>query len=51
MADCYEAQGNLELALETLRQMDLGDPAVQERITALEQEISASLHALFHKEG
>ena len=37
MADCYEAQGNLELALETLRQMDLGDPAVQERITALEQ--------------
>ena len=38
MADCYEAQGNWELALETLRRMDLNDPAVKSRIDALEQK-------------
>ena len=37
MADCYEAQGNLDLALSTLRRMDRNDPAVMERINALEQ--------------
>ena len=37
MADCYEAQGNWDLALETLRSMDPSDPAVSERIGALEQ--------------
>ncbi len=37
MADCYEAQGNWNLALETLRKMDRGDAAVTERINALER--------------
>ena len=38
MADCYEAQGKWELALETLRRMDRNDAAVTERIAALEQK-------------
>lgn len=37
MADCYEAQGNLDKALETLRQMDTGDSTVAGRIASLEQ--------------
>lgn len=37
MADCYEAQGNWELALETLRKMDRSDVTATERIAALEQ--------------
>jgi Leucine-rich repeat (LRR) protein len=37
MVDCYEAQGNWDMALETLRQMDRDDEAVTERIAALEQ--------------
>lgn len=37
MADCYEAQGNWDMALEILRQMDRNDPAVTERIAALER--------------
>lgn len=37
MADCYEAQGKWDLALETLRRMDRNDTAVTERIAALEQ--------------
>ena len=37
MADCYEAQGNWDKALETLRRMDLNDKAVSARIAALEQ--------------
>ncbi len=37
MADCYEAQGNLDKALETLRQMDTGDSTVARRIASLEQ--------------
>ena len=37
MADCYEAQENWDLALETLRRMDRNDPNVTERISALEQ--------------
>ena len=37
MADCYEAQGNWDLALETLRKMDRDDASVAERIAALEQ--------------
>ena len=37
MVDCYEAQGNWDMALETLRQMDRDDPVVIERIAALEQ--------------
>ena len=37
MADCYEAQENWELALETLRRMDRNDPSVKSRIDALEQ--------------
>ncbi len=37
MADCYEAQGNWDMALETLRRMDLEDKAVRDRIAALEQ--------------
>ena len=38
MADCYEAQGNWDLALETLRRMDRNNTAVTERISALEQQ-------------
>ena len=37
MADCYEAQGNWDRALEILRQMDRNDPVVTERIAALER--------------
>lgn len=37
MADCYEAQGNWDLALETLRKMDRSEIAVTERISALER--------------
>ena len=37
MADCYEAQGKWELALETLRRMDRNDATVTERIAAVEQ--------------
>lgn len=37
MVDCYEAQGNWDMALETLRQMDLDDEVVAERIAALER--------------
>lgn len=37
MADCYESQGNWDLALETLRRMDRADASVAERIAALEQ--------------
>ena len=37
MADCYEAQGNWDMALETLRRMDRNDAAVTGRIAALEQ--------------
>lgn len=37
MADCYEAQDKLELALETLRRMDTGDSRVAGRIASLEQ--------------
>ena len=38
MADCYEAQGNWDMALEILRRMDREDPTVSERIDALEQK-------------
>ena len=37
MADCYEAQGNWDRALEIMRKMDLNEQAVSERIAALEQ--------------
>ena len=37
MADCYEAQGNWDLALGTLRRLDRDDGAATERIAALEQ--------------
>lgn len=36
MADCYEALGNYDRALEVLRRMDLQDETVRERIAALE---------------
>jgi len=36
-ADCYEAQGNLEKALEYLRRLDLNEEWVRERIARLEQ--------------
>ncbi len=39
MADCYEAQDNLEMALETLRELDRNDPAVNSRIDTLEQKL------------
>lgn len=37
MADCYEAQGNLDKALEVLRLLDTRDPEVAQRIMALEK--------------
>ena len=37
MADCYEAQGNLDKALEVLRLLDTHDPEVAQRIMALER--------------
>ena len=37
MVDCYEAQENWDMALETLRRMDRNDAAVTERIAAMEQ--------------
>lgn len=36
MADCYEAMGNYDKALELLRSMDLSDRSVQSRIDRLE---------------
>ena len=38
MADCYEAQGNLELALETLRRLDTSNSAIAQRIAELERQ-------------
>ena len=37
MADCYEAQGNLDKALEVLRLLDTREPEVAQRIMALER--------------
>lgn len=37
MVDCYEAQGNLDKALEVLRLLDTHDPEVAERILSLER--------------
>ena len=37
MVDCYEAQGNLDMALEILRQMDTGESRVSSRIASLER--------------
>ena len=36
MADCYQAQGKLEKALEVLRRMDASDESVTQRIAQLE---------------
>ena len=41
MADCYEAQGNLDKALEMLRLLDTREPEVAERIMALEKRRDA----------
>ena len=38
MADCYEAQGNLEKALEYLRMLDLNDAGILQRIARLEDK-------------
>ncbi len=38
MADCYEAQGNLEKTLEVLRRMNRAEQSVTQRITRLEQQ-------------
>lgn len=45
MADCYEAMGNFPRALETLRKMDTGDPAVAKRIQSIEQKRDLQSHA------
>lgn len=37
MADCYEAQENYEKALEILRQMDMDDAAIAQRVASLER--------------
>ena len=38
MADCYEATGNYPRALEALRKMNTGDPAIASRIQSIEQK-------------
>ena len=38
MADCYEATGNYPRALEALRRMNTGDPAIASRIQSIEQK-------------
>jgi len=45
MADCYLGCGNMEKALEILRTMDVKDPAVAEKITAIEKARQAALAA------
>lgn len=45
MADCYEAQGRLEKALEVLRRLDTTQDAVARRIAAVEQKRSQQLEA------
>ncbi len=40
MADCYEATGNYTRAVEILRQMNTGDPAIASRIRSIEQKRS-----------
>ncbi len=41
MADCYEAQGNFDKALEILRMLDTRDAEVAERIAAVEKKRDA----------
>ncbi len=38
MADCYEATGNYPRALEALRRLNTGDPAIASRIQSIEQK-------------
>ena len=38
MADCYEAMGNYTRALETLRKLNTGNPAIANRIQAVEEK-------------
>ncbi len=38
MADCYEAMGNYTRALETLRKLNTGNPAIASRIQAVEEK-------------
>ena len=45
MADCYDAQGNYERALELMRRLDLKDEDVQKRIGELEVKRVQSLRA------
>ena len=45
MADCYEAQGNYDRALELMRKLDLKDESVLRRIGELEAKRALSLRA------
>ena len=45
IADCYETQGNYEKALEALRMMDVQDPDVSSRISAIESRRQSLLQA------
>ena len=45
MADCYQAQGHLEKALEYLRRLDLNDAEITRHIAALEEERERLSHA------
>ena len=45
MADCYEAQGNYDRALELMRRLDLKDESVLRRIGELEVKRAQSLRA------
>ena len=47
MVDCYEANGNLELARETLRQMDTNDPKVSARLAAIEDRLYKQGEAVY----
>ncbi len=45
MADCYEAQGNLELELEVLRRLDTTDESISQRILDVERRRAESRNA------
>lgn len=47
MADCYEAQGNLELELEVLRRLDTTDESISQRILDVERRRAESRNAEF----
>lgn len=45
MANCYEAQGNLDRALEFLRRMDVSDSMIAQRIESVERQRRQKIEA------